>query len=181
MIATKLFNKEKAKETGLTVANTLAQGKETIAKGANTVATKLNTKAQQANNTAKIIGKALIGGLAVVGTIAAIGTAVGALQWQQKDLTASANGNYFPSASATIIGEKYPEVAIPLGNSPQYADMQETIANRTAERLSELNNGFNGTVNVYIGNEQIRDFAVQAVNDDLRVNYGTNLGKLARS
>lgn len=180
MIATKLFNKEKAKQTGLTVANTLAQGKDTVATGANTVATRLNTKAQHANNTARMIGKALIGGLAVVGAIATIGAAVGALQWQQKDLTASANGNYFPSASATIIGEKYPEVAIPLGNSPQYADMQETIANRTAERLSEMS-GFNGTVNVYIGNEQIRDFAVQAVNDDLRVNYGTNLGKLARS
>lgn len=166
-------------QVAATNAETAATTKDSAAKTANTIQTKLNTTAQNGLNISKAMGLTLIGAAALVG--AAIGTGITFAAMQNSAIsTKSANGNYFPSASATIIGEKYPEVAIPLGNSPQYADMQETIANRTAEKLSEMN-GFNGTVNVYIGNEQLRDFAVEAVNDDLRVNYGTNLGKLARS
>ena len=185
-IVSMLVNKEKAKSNSLDTLSLALGGKTFTAKKkeqaqeiVSATTKKTEAAAQNKLNTAKAIGIGLTGlGIGLVVGALATGALFSA---QQNSMTASANGNYFPSASATIIGEKYPEVAIPLGNSPQYADMQETIANRTAERLSELNNGFNGTVNVYIGNEQIRDFAVQAVNDDLRVNYGTNLGKLARS
>jgi hypothetical protein len=49
--------------------------------------------------------------------------------------TKSANGNFFPRASTTVIGEKYPEVAIPLGQSPQYAEMKQSIAKSVVEML----------------------------------------------
>lgn len=177
----KLVNAQKAKSAVLSNQQAASEAKETASKTANTTATTANTAAQTANNTAKMIGKTLLVGVGAVALTGIIMAAAGAFKSQQDTMTKSANGNFFPSASATIIGEKYPEVAIPLGNSPQYAEMQETIANATAEKLSSISGGFNGTVNVYIGNEQIRDFAVEAVDDSLRVDYGTSLSKLARS
>ena len=176
----KLINYTQEKSTALTAANIAAKKGEEVQSKKNIFTIWKENMAQKGLNKTKMITIALGSAIAAGAIAAGVLAIAGAFSSQQDSITKSAEGNYFPSASATIIGEKYPEVAIPLGNSPQYADMQETIANRTAEKLSEMN-GFNGTVNVYIGNEQIRDFAVQAVNDDLRVNYGTNLGKLARS
>ena len=105
---------------------------EIAAKKASTGATNSDTAAQQANNAARakgvILKNLLIYGIAGL-AIAGVGFAAGAIA------TKSANGNFFPRASTTVIGEKYPEVAIPLGQSPQYAEMKQSIAKSVVEML----------------------------------------------
>ena len=181
-IAVKLANIAKAKQLAMQYQMPPALAKEAVARAVNTKAINKETIATKASNIAKIAGKAISNPLFIATALATVGATIAAFSSQQDSATKSANGNYFPTASTTLIGEKYPEVAIPLGQSPQFAKMQDTIANATAEKLSQMNgnNGFNGTVNVYVGNEQLREIAVKAVEDELRTSYGTNLGKLAQ-
>lgn len=181
-IAIKLANIAKAKQLAMQYQMPPALAKEAVARAVNEKATVKETIAIKASNIAKIAGKAISNPLFIATALATVGATIAAFSSQQDSATKSANGNYFPTASTTLIGEKYPEVAIPLGQSPQFAKMQDTIANATAEKLSQMNgnNGFNGTVNVYVGNEQLREIAVKAVEDELRTSYGTNLGKLAQ-
>lgn len=128
VVLDKVGNKQKTEEIVKTPAVVAAQN-------ADTTATELDTKAQEKNNRAKAIGAFLkahwfgIAGILLgVGGLVAAGV-VGA------SATKSANGNFFPRASTTVIGEKYPEVAIPLGQSPQYAEMKQSIAKSVVEML----------------------------------------------
>jgi hypothetical protein len=81
---------------------------------------------------AVILKSALTG---IIGAVAMASAAAIGLGVVKSAATKSANGNFFPRASTTVIGEKYPEVAIPLGQSPQYAEMKQSIAKSVVEML----------------------------------------------
>jgi DNA-binding transcriptional MerR regulator len=122
-----ISNRQRAKE--LKLSTTLIQSRIKEAG-----ALKVNTQEQRKNNTQRGIGVALksIMNPWVLGALALGAVAVAGVMGS---MNKSANGNFFPRASTTVIGEKYPEVAIPLGQSPQYAEMKQSIAKSVVEML----------------------------------------------
>ena len=88
-------------------------------------------------------------------------------------LPAMATGGVVTGPTIAMVGEgKYPEAVVPLGDSPQFAEMKADIANAVVQAVSALNVGSgksarNMTVQLHIDGRQFAETTVKDFVDTL--------------
>lgn len=152
-----------------TMAATVAENVKTTATRGNTTATQQNTGAT-ASNTAGNIANASSGVAAGGGQVAASGPAalitaglilsglamIAGIAAMIKGFSAMATGGVVDRPTFALIGEgKYNEAVVPLGQSPQFTEMKQDIAQQVLSALGSRSTGTNQPIILNINGREL--------------------------